>query len=134
MQVSERPRRPRSCPSRDEIAAVVRRFYARVRADDLLGPVFAPRIGDAWEPHLLRMEAFWAAVLRGEAGFQGDPVGVHRAIPGLGPDHFDRWMELFETTLREELDAATAADWLGRAGRMRVVLEGAATAGAGAAG
>ena len=36
---------------------LVHRFYDRVRADEVLGPVFAARITD-WPPHLERMVAF----------------------------------------------------------------------------
>lgn len=36
---------------------LVHRFYDRVRADEVLGPVFAARITD-WGPHLERMVTF----------------------------------------------------------------------------
>ena len=39
------------------IDRLVRRFYAKIRTDALLGPVFDARIRD-WEPHLQRMCAF----------------------------------------------------------------------------
>ena len=41
------------------IERLVRGFYARIREDELLGPIFAARIAD-WEPHLQRMFAFWS--------------------------------------------------------------------------
>ena len=41
------------------IEQLVRAFYARVRADDVLGPIFEARIRD-WEPHLAQMFAFWS--------------------------------------------------------------------------
>ena len=42
---------------------LVHRFYAKVRADPVLGPVFASRIED-WGPHLERMAAFWSSPRR----------------------------------------------------------------------
>jgi len=36
------------------IDRLVRGFYMKVRADELIGPVFEARIAD-WEPHLKRM-------------------------------------------------------------------------------
>lgn len=105
------------------IRGMVHAFYARVRDDELLGPVFAPRVGDAWDPHLERMVAFWSAVLLGRPGFRGDPVGKHRAIPELTPEHFDRWLALFAEVLDERFPAPVAADIHARASRMRVVLE-----------
>ena len=39
------------------IERLVRGFYAKVRADAVLGPIFEARIRD-WEPHLSQMCAF----------------------------------------------------------------------------
>src|ERR1700710_1913835 len=41
------------------IERLVRAFYDKVRADPVLGPIFAARI-DNWEPHLQQMFAFWS--------------------------------------------------------------------------
>ena len=43
------------------IERLVREFYAKVRADAVLAPIFEARIED-WEPHLERMCAFWSSV------------------------------------------------------------------------
>jgi hemoglobin len=43
------------------IERLVRSFYAKLRQDSLLAPVFEARIQD-WEPHLQRMCAFWSSV------------------------------------------------------------------------
>ena len=83
----------------DFIDALVERFYERVRADQVLAPIFASRIAD-WPPHLARMKTFWAAILRGDARFTGSPMALHAAIPGIERPHFERWLSLFEATLR----------------------------------
>ena len=41
------------------IERLVRGFYAKVRTDAVLGPIFEARIRD-WEPHLEQMFAFWS--------------------------------------------------------------------------
>ena len=41
----------------EALGRLVERFYARVREDDLLGPVFNGAIGD-WLEHLERLQAF----------------------------------------------------------------------------
>ena len=43
------------------IERLVHAFYAKVRADEMLAPVFEARIHD-WEPHLAQMCAFWSSV------------------------------------------------------------------------
>ena len=86
------------------VSLLVDRFYARIREDDLLGPIFAARVGD-WEMHLDRMKAFWRSVLFNSGEFSGNPMLRHMAIPGLQERHFVHWLELFYATLRD-LDAA----------------------------
>jgi hemoglobin len=44
------------------IEQVVRGFYAQVRDNPDLGPIFAGAIED-WEPHLAKMMDFWSAVM-----------------------------------------------------------------------
>lgn len=109
-------------PSEEEIRGLVTHFYGRVREDDLLGPVFQARIED-WGPHLDRMCDFWSGVLRASGRYRGNPIQAHNAIPGLGPDHFRRWLELFGDSARATLDEAAVRNVLARAERMSQVLQ-----------
>jgi hemoglobin len=84
----------------DYIGHIVEAFYAKVREDDLIGPIFAERIAD-WPPHLARMKAFWRSVLHNSGEFSGNPMLKHLAIPGLEERHFAQWLDLFYATLRE---------------------------------
>lgn len=81
-----------------QIEEMVHQFYARVREDDLIGPVFDARV-ESWPPHLERMVLFWRAVLRSEPTFtpshRGRPPTLHRAIGELEIHHFQRWLALF---------------------------------------
>jgi hemoglobin len=90
------------------ISSLVERFYGKIRADALLGPIFAGRIAD-WELHLGRMKQFWRSVLHASGEFAGNPMVKHIAIPGLEERHFAHWLGLFYATLRElePTDAAT---------------------------
>ena len=78
----------------------VEAFYARIREDGLLGPIFAERIAD-WPAHLARMKAFWRSVLHNSGEFSGNPMLKHIAIPGLEQRHFAHWLTLFYATLGE---------------------------------
>lgn len=112
-----------------EIRALVETFYARVREDDLLGPVFEGRIGHRWDAHLETMCDFWSSVLYATGRFRGDPIGSHTRIPGLAGPHFDRWMELFTRTARDVLPTEHAEDVIARSVRIRAVLEHRCVAG-----
>jgi len=116
-------------PSRTDIPepaihALVHAFYARVREDALLAPVFASRI-EAWDPHLDRMTLFWRAVLHGEAVYRpdrGSPRELHRRLDAVTHAHFDRWLELFEQTAFEVFEPGVARAVVERARRIAVPL------------
>lgn len=82
----------------EEIARLVHAFYAKVRRDETLGPIFNEHVAD-WEHHLEKLVDFWSTVLRGTGRFTGTPMLKHTAIPGLTAELFQRWLALFlETT------------------------------------
>jgi hemoglobin len=86
----------------ESIRLLVDRFYARVRRDATLGPVFAAAItDDAWPRHLEKMYAFWSSVMLTSGRYKGDPVGTHRKVAGVEPAMFGDWLDLFETTAAE---------------------------------
>ncbi len=103
------------------IDRLVRAFYAEVRQDPMLGPVFEERIAD-WEPHLGRMCSFWASVALMTGTYHGQPMARHARLPVDGR-HFDRWLELFAATAREVCPPAAAAFFIERSQRIAASLE-----------
>jgi hemoglobin len=103
------------------IDRLVRAFYAKVRADELLAPVFDARIQD-WEPHLSQMCAFWSSVILMTGRYHGTPMVKHMPLP-VDADHFDRWLELFEQTAREICPLEAGTHFIERARRIAASLE-----------
>ncbi len=99
------------------ISAMVESFYAAVREDDLLGPIFAARIAD-WPIHLDRMKQFWRSILHNSGEFSGNPMVKHIAIPGLTEVHFTRWLDLFYANLRGMEPDPRATSLIGARARM----------------
>lgn len=89
------------------ISRLVDDFYARIRNDAVLGPIFHDRITD-WPSHLARMKAFWRSVLYKSGEFSGNPMVKHIAIPKIAEPEFSRWLALFGETL-DAIDVAPAA-------------------------
>lgn len=83
----------------DRLSELVHRFYARVRDDDMLGPIFADHITD-WGPHLARMVEFWSSVALMTGRYHGAPMPAHMSLP-VDQTHFDRWLALFGETAHE---------------------------------
>lgn len=103
------------------IDQLVERFYDKVRADALLGPVFAGQIED-WGPHLEQMKVFWGSVALSTGLYAGRPMPKHMRLP-VDAQHFDRWLALFEQTARELLSPTGAEHVLVRARRIAESLE-----------
>jgi len=90
-----------------EVAALVDAFYARVREDAILGPVFQRHVAD-WSRHLPKMVDFWSSALRGSKSYRGTPMPVHCALPGLTQPMFEHWLDLFFETARTQPNRAMA--------------------------
>ncbi len=105
--------------------AVIRRlvhsFYARVRRDEELGPIFERAIGDGWDRHLANMVDFWSSVSLGTGRYRGKPHLAHRGL-GLSPEHFGRWLGLFRQTA-EEVCPEAAPFFIDRAERIADSLQ-----------
>jgi len=92
----------------EDVANLVHTFYAKVRADELLGPIFEPIIKDNWDPHLKRMVDFWSTILLYTRKYNDDPMPKHMQLP-VEKQHFDRWLFLFNETL-DDLFAGEIAE------------------------
>ncbi|MGI4861545.1 MAG: group III truncated hemoglobin [Janthinobacterium lividum] len=101
--------------SEQDIADLVHAFYAKVRSDALLGPVFNAHIGD-WDHHLARIADFWSSVLLGTGRYTGTPMQKHAMLPELRPELFERWLTLFDETaaLQPNRELATRAGMAAR--------------------
>lgn len=83
------------------IRAVVDRFYADVRRDAVIGPIFNRIIApEAWPHHLDLIADFWSSMLLGTGRYGGRPMPKHMAIPELADPHFMRWLALFRRTVQ----------------------------------
>ena len=95
-------RRGRDLDDEAEIAEMVRRFYADVAQDDLLGPLFGEVARVDWSEHLPKLTAFWCRALLQQPGYQGNPFRAHQLIhdrSAFTRAHFERWLDLFHETL-----------------------------------
>ena len=60
----------------EDLQRLVDRFYAKVREDDLIGPIFNSAIGD-WPEHLRKLGAFWSSVMNCSGRYKGNPMAAH---------------------------------------------------------
>jgi hemoglobin len=113
------PKAPGLAAGIDEamIGELVDQFYAKVRQDDILGPVFESRI-DNWDEHLTKLRAFWSSVVLMTGRYKGQPMPVHAAISEITDAHFERWLSLFAETAKAVCPAEAAALFIDRSRRI----------------
>lgn len=109
--------------NRESIATLVHTFYDDVRADALLAPVFNAAIGEHWETHLGRMVDFWCTTMLKTQPFHGNVFGKHMALAGVEPEHFRRWLLLFEASAARLFAPPLAAEFVLVARRIAASLQ-----------
>lgn len=93
-------------------------FYARVRADDLIGPLFNSAIDD-WPDHLAKLADFWSSVMLASGRYKGQPVPAHaRHRAQITPAMFDRWLALWAETTSALMTPEAAHALQGKAVRI----------------
>ena len=84
-----------------ELEVLVDRFYAKVRADDMLGPVFNPAVSD-WPEHLEKLTHFWSSIMLTSGKYHGNPMAAHyKHLSRITPEMFTRWLKLWGETTEE---------------------------------
>ena len=99
-----------------ELGILVDNFYAKVRENAIIGPIFNAEVKD-WPTHLALLKSFWASVMLGAGTFRGNPMEKHMMLP-LQPQHFRVWLALFRETALEVLRPAGAELVIRRAERI----------------
>lgn len=102
---------------------LVSTFYARVREDGALGPIFNDAIDD-WPAHLEKLAAFWSSVMLTTGRYKGNPVAAHlKHRDQLTPALFERWLALWTQTTDALMRPADAAALQAKAARIAESLK-----------
>ncbi|MGN6376041.1 MAG: group III truncated hemoglobin [Sphingomonas sp.] len=100
------------------IRELVDTFYARVRQDAFIGPVFNDAIDD-WPAHLDKLAAFWSSVMLTSGRYKGRPVPAHAKHGArIAPEMFNRWLAIWRATTAELFAADLAAGFQEKADRI----------------
>ena len=111
--------------SRDDVELLVRSFYRYAAMDELLGPIFMAADLD-WPFHIAKLTDFWSWQLLGHRGYEGNPLRAHQPVDARTPfadEHFERWLDLFTSTVDEHFVGTTADVAKARATKMSGALQ-----------
>ncbi|MBF6609314.1 MAG: group III truncated hemoglobin [Flavobacterium sp.] len=111
---------------RADVALLVDRFYAKVRQDEVIGPIFNGLISD-WEEHLEKLTGFWTMNLFGTKSYSGNPMTAHQhADDATGSQislyHFKIWLHYWFETIDEHYEGENAETLKRRAEKMHINL------------
>jgi len=109
--------------SEAQLERLIPSFYARVRDDALIGPVFHGAIGD-WQQHLGKLVDFWSSVMLTSGRYKGSPVAAHlKHLFAITPPMFDRWLMLWAEVTAELMPPITAFALQDKAARIAESLK-----------
>jgi len=117
------PPPPYAEPTEANIRELVYAFYDRVRADDVLGPVFDAVLAGRWDTHLPKMCTFWGSLVLGDKRYRGNVQQAHQPLEGIEPRHFSRWLRLFLDTVCTRYEPAAAVRFMEPALRIAQSLQ-----------
>jgi hemoglobin len=97
--------------TREDIEQLVNLFYTKVTKDEKIASFFTDIAKVNWDNHLPKMYSFWESILFGQMTYKGNPMGAHfpiNEIKAMEQEHFDRWLELWTTTVEETFSGENA--------------------------
>ncbi|MBW0176819.1 group III truncated hemoglobin [Sediminibacterium sp.] len=90
--------------NREDIEKLMRVFYAKAIPDEIIGHYFTEVIQMDLEQHLPVIIDFWETVLFGVARYKSNAIAVHQQLhakSAFTDQHFERWVNLFQSTIDE---------------------------------
>jgi hemoglobin len=109
---------------RDGISNLLRHFYAHVRQDPLIGPVFNAQIKD-WKEHLDIIASFWETLIGGPRTY-ARPMPMRHVPLRLREEHFERWLFIWQANCWAQLPPYVAREMIDLAhhigGKLRLIL------------
>jgi hemoglobin len=101
------------------VRQVIDAFYAKVRQDPILAPVFNGIIKDDWPAHIERIFAFWLTATRLGSGYDGRAfMPAHLKHGAIRAEQLPQWLLLFRETAREHCPPDAADVLIDTAERM----------------
>lgn len=109
---------------REGVSKLLRHFYADVRQDPLIGPIFNAQIKD-WKYHLEIIASFWETLIGGPRTY-ARPMPMKHLPLQLKEEHFERWLFLWQANCRAQLSIEAAREMIDLAHhighKLRVIL------------
>lgn len=112
--------------SQADVKELIDAFYKKVIVDPVIGSFFTDVVQLSWEEHIPIMNNFWGSILLGTNTYHGNPMIKHIELDKkqvLLPEHFERWLELWQNTVHEHYRGMTADEAVSRAKNIAALMQ-----------
>lgn len=110
----------------EDIRLLVHTFYDKLMVDEVVGHFFTKVVPIDLSEHLPIICRFWEAMLLDNPVYQGNPMTKHLVMDGISPlepEHFQRWLGLWEETIDEHFAGANAEKAKERANNIALLMQ-----------
>jgi hemoglobin len=104
--------------TREDVELLIDEFYKLATKDELIGYFFTEVVKLEWEKHIPVMYDFWETILLDNIKYKGNPMLKHIEMSkkeSMKPEHFERWLSLWEFTVQENFNGRKAEEAISRA-------------------
>lgn len=108
-----------------DIEKLVDGFYRQVLSDPLIGHFFTEVVQLQLDKHMPIMYSFWESVLFGTGNYSGNPMTKHIKLNQqsvMKPEHFNRWVSLWESTVSSLFEGVKADLAISRARNIAAIM------------
>ncbi|WP_316820924.1 group III truncated hemoglobin [Pedobacter gandavensis] len=108
-----------------DIRFLVIEFYNQALTDEVIGPVFKAA-NFSLDAHIPVMVRFWETILLDVVTYKGNPMLKHIALNHEVPlhaEHFERWMKIWEETIRAHYEGPVADQAISRASSIGQLMQ-----------
>lgn len=106
---------------RSKLELFLKNFYASVRINPLIGPIFEELIED-WPAHISKIAEFWSLQMGGTSTYRGGLMARHFPL-SLKREHFDAWLGQWESSCDVHFDPPEAEQMKALANTFRRRME-----------
>lgn len=112
--------------TKQDLPGLLSRFYTEDIPDPVIGHFFTEVAKLDLDVHLPVIASFWEGILFGSGSYKGNPMVKHvnmHAQSAMAPEHFQRWLGLWEAGIRSHFEGPVAEEAVLRGKTIARVME-----------
>ncbi len=112
--------------NKNDVALLVDLFYKKAIPDSIIGHFFTTAVQISWAVYIPIIIAFWDGILFGDSEYNGNIMLKHielNRLSQLEPTHFDRWLQLWAASIKENFNGPKAEEAINIANSIAKIMQ-----------